>query len=533
MAYKYGNNVTKTTQRQPIFGKEKEMMQNDAGGYVFKVSPVQRLKRFLILGSESGTFYVSNQRLGKENVQSMIDMIKNNGKEFVQTISEYTLNAPKNSPSIYALVLALTYGDSETKKLGYDLINKVCRTSSHMFEFIGYIQEMKTQGLRGWSRGLRNGVSKFYDKPYDKLAYQICKYRQREGMTHKDVLRLCHATSEDARVKNMFSWVVGKVEVPEDEYILDFLTVLHTTSIKEATKLIEKRKFTWEMVNTELLKNSDIWMSLLPHMPIHAMTRNLGRMASIGMLKEFSDGTKEVVKKLTNVEEIKKSKVSPFQIVLAHSVYNNRHGFKGSLEWDTNSQIAEALSDAYVASFTNVTKTGKNILIGIDSSGSMCGSTIQGTVIDALYGAVAMSQITKKTEPNTQTVIFDTKYMADTYVTRGSGLAIQEAVNYYRKNLGGGTDCSLPIVYALEKQIPNIDTFIIYTDNETWAGGSHAYTEFKKYQRKYNNNARIVNVAMTATRGSIIPENENNFLEVIGFDASTPEIITKFINGEF
>ena len=190
MAYKYGNNVTKTTQRQPIFGKEKEMVQNDAGGYVFKVSPVQRLKRFLILGSESGTFYVSNQRLGKENVQSMIDMIKNNGKEFVQTISEYTLNAPKNSPSIYALVLALTYGDSETKKLGYDLINKVCRTSSHMFEFIGYIQEMKTQGLRGWSRGLRNGVSKFYDKPYDKLAYQICKYRQREGMTHKDVLRL-------------------------------------------------------------------------------------------------------------------------------------------------------------------------------------------------------------------------------------------------------------------------------------------------------------------------------------------------------
>lgn len=35
--------------------------------------------------------------------------------------------------------------------------------------------------------------------------------------------------------------------------------------------------------------------------------------------------------------------------------------------------------------------------------------------------------------------------------------------------LFGGTDCALPMLYARAQQ-KEIDTFVIYTDSETWAG---------------------------------------------------------------
>ena len=36
----------------------------------------------------------------------------------------------------------------------------------------------------------------------------------------------------------------------------------------------------------------------------------------------------------------------------------------------------------------------------------------------------------------------------------------------------GGTDCALPMLYALERGL-EVDAFVIYTDSETWAGAIH------------------------------------------------------------
>ena len=32
----------------------------------------------------------------------------------------------------------------------------------------------------------------------------------------------------------------------------------------------------------------------------------------------------------------------------------------------------------------------------------------------------------------------------------------------------GATDCSLPMIWAMENKDKDIDVFIVYTDNETW-----------------------------------------------------------------
>ena len=64
---KYLKNIVNkrhTPQSQPIPGKT--MVANSAGGYSFPVDQWERLNRFLILGSEGGSYYASQQALTVE-----------------------------------------------------------------------------------------------------------------------------------------------------------------------------------------------------------------------------------------------------------------------------------------------------------------------------------------------------------------------------------------------------------------------------------------------------------------------------------
>ena len=66
----------------------------------------------------------------------------------------------------------------------------------------------------------------------------------------------------------------------------------------------------------------------------------------------------------------------------------------------------------------------------------------------------------------------------------------------------GGTDCALPTLYALDKKL-SVDTFIVYTDNETWAGQIHPHEALRRYRERTGIDAKLIVVGMTATRFSI------------------------------
>ena len=51
--------------REPIPGANQ--VPNSAGGYAWELDDWARLDRFLILGSEGGTYYVSERKLTKDN----------------------------------------------------------------------------------------------------------------------------------------------------------------------------------------------------------------------------------------------------------------------------------------------------------------------------------------------------------------------------------------------------------------------------------------------------------------------------------
>ena len=94
----------------------------------------------------------------------------------------------------------------------------------------------------------------------------------------------------------------------------------------------------------------------------------------------------------------------------------------------------------------------------------------------------------------------------------------------------GGTDCALPMVWALRNRI-EVDTFVVYTDNETWAGNVHPFQALAEYRHRMGRAARLVVVGMTATGFTIADPSDPGMLDVVGFDTAAPQVMADFARG--
>lgn len=514
-------NQKQTPQTQPIFGMNQ--VKNNAGGYVFEASPKVILERFLTLGSEGGTFYVGEQKLTKANARTIIKLVQEDGFYVVETLKNFSDNnrAPKKDPQLFVLALLCTYGNPEVKQESYKAIKDVCNTSTHLFTFVANVQE-----LRGWSRGLRRGVSDWYNKHSPKdLAYQLVKYRQRNGFSHQDVLRLSHPIPKDYPHSNLFSYAVGKESDVHTVYdiIKGYELAKAEKDSKVVAKLVSDYNLTWEMVPTEHLNNKEVLTALAEKMPMTATLRNLNRFTAAGLMDDrTSDFTRMIFDRIRSTENIKKGKVHPITLLNTLKVYSQGHGDKGKLVWNPNAKVIEALNDAFENSFDLVEPTNANILVGVDVSGSMTSPNVANMALSPREVAAALMLTMLRTEPNLEITFFDTEIKP---VKAHRRTSYEEVI----KNMphGGGTDCSLPYQYASYRKL-KLDSIVVLTDNESWAGKVHAVQAYQSYNPKIKN----ILVGMVANNYSIMPQNDPNTLSVAGFDSAVPKLINDFITGE-
>ena len=92
----------------------------------------------------------------------------------------------------------------------------------------------------------------------------------------------------------------------------------------------------------------------------------------------------------------------------------------------------------------------------------------------------------------------------------------------------GGTDCALPMIWALEHKV-QADAFIIYTDSETWAGAIHPSQALAEYRRKMGIAAKLIVVGMTSNGFTISDPSDAGMMDVVGFDTAAPNVMGDFI----
>lgn len=70
---------------------------------------------------------------------------------------------------------------------------------------------------------------------------------------------------------------------------------------------------------------------------------------------------------------------------------------------------------------------------------------------------------------------------------------------------------------------------MVLTDNETWYGQIHPQEALRQYRDRINPEAREVVAAFVASKKTIADPNDPRSLDVVGFDASVPQVVSAFV----
>lgn len=534
-----GFSTRQTPQSEPIPGSGQ--VANSAGGYSYELDIWAKLDRFLILGTEGGTFYIREKELTKQNAEAVIECIKSDGPRTVNRIAtiSHEGRALKNDPALFALAMCFAFGNTETKNAAKAQLPQVARIGTHLFHFAQYVEQ-----FRGWGRALKGAVAQWYDqREGGSLAYQLVKYQQRDGWGHADLIKLSHPKAH----ADLYNWVLGERPDTEGrkhepvvkpgafpEYpVIQGMVTLHSefqnggetsAAVKHAAQIIRDNRLPREAVPTAFLNKPEIWEALMDtDMGLEAMVRNLGNMGKVGLLTPLSNTAKKVVERLADGEALRRARLHPLKVLVALRQYSEGHGMRGDNKWDVVPQVKDALNAAFYESFKHVEPTGKNIMLALDVSGSMS-SPMMGLNLRYCEGTAVMAMVTARVEQNYVFVGF-CHQLKDLGITAADTL--ESATRKARDNNFGGTDCALPILGAQEKGLP-IEVFCVYTDSETWAGRIHPSQALKEYRQKTGTNAKLVVIGMAANPFTIADPKDAGMLDVVGFDSDTPSVIAEF-----
>ena len=552
------NSVLMVPQTQPLPGRQ-DQVKNNAGGFVFSTGMWAQLERFLILGSEGGTYYVKERQHTLDNIKCVESCLKADGERLIKTVVEISDagRAPKNDPALFALAYAFAKGTPSQRDSVIAALPKVARIGTHLFHFVDFLDKMHP-----WGRKARRMISEWYhSKDAQNLAHQLVKYQSRDGWSHRDVLRLGHVVPKSSAYDFLFAYAVGKaqenlgaVDIMEyEDYAAPILAFEKAKTLKPGDKgarkellgLIADYNLPRECVPTEWLNDVGVWEALLENMPLTAMVRNLAKMTSIGLIGDNSDAAIKVVKTLKDAEALRKGRMHPVNLLLSGATYQQGRGTKGSLTWTPVRSVREALEKAFYLSFKVTKPSGKRFYLGLDVSGSMS-SQISCAPISCLDAAVAMALTTMNVED-----FCDVRMFADAPGARSgfswygrsngvpapltaapitAGMTIQQCLQAIRPYNFGGTDCALPMLDAAARKV-KVDCFVTYTDNETWAGKIHAPVALEQYRQKMGIDAKFVAVGMVATDYSVVDPKDPGSVNVVGFDTNTPSFISNFASG--
>jgi len=551
----YSNLINPPVSPNPVLspapGREDAQVQNNTGGFVFSVTPENRLLRFLVLGADSATYYASKENHFRQAYGGVEKAIIELGVRAVEIITEVSVagRAPKQDATLFALALCAAKGTPEVRAAAIQSINKVCRIPTHLFSFL---TDYKSLGGKTGGRAIKRALQNWYlEKTPASLAYSLVKYRHRGGWEHKDVLRLCKpVTGTLVEHGDLFRWAVGKPVILDNRLHMQMIFAHEAAkeaslSDKDLAELITKFGLPREGIPDARLSSPEVWRALLMPspkekggMPLTALIRNLNRMTIAGLFGLNSDETMYAISRLTDREEIKKARVHPIQFLSAARTYANGRGEKGSLTWEPNPQITAALEEGFVLAFDFVERTNKRYYIGLDVSGSMGSGDIAGVPgLTPRDASAAMALLWSKTEPACIVKGFTSDgsgyWDNRTTLTDLTGVFLRDSLQKCIAGVSdlpfGGTQPALIIEDALKNKIP-VDVFVILTDNEV-NSGEHPFKRLQEYRKVMGIDAKMVVIGMTATEFTLADPSDAGMLDVIGFDAAAPSVVSDFVTG--
>jgi hypothetical protein len=316
-------------------------------------------------------------------------------------------------------------------------------------------------------RGVADATRRVYNE-FSALKYD----GQSREFRMADVIDLTRPAPENERQSNLFRWLLDRRH-NRDDIKVEGLQVIEQWNILQAIPQSERRDvlkkngntilknagMTWEMlsgwIGGEL--TADIWESVIPSMGYMAILRNLRNFEKAGISKESQ---KFVIAKLTDPEEVAKSRQFPYRFL---SAYKNTESVT----------YHPALEEALELSVQNIPALNGPSLVLVDLSGSMFGMSLsaRSKVVPAQIGALFGAALSARTKDVTL-VGYGTS-SKEIRVPKGTSvLKLTETIS--NLGVGHGTETFAAISKHYDKSHKRV---VIFTDQQSfgpraWGGGS-------------------------------------------------------------
>lgn len=396
---------------------ESPVTVNLAGGKAFSMTPELELIHGVLTTFLEDKFYESNaDRMVR--LKKLIGMVD---PKFVANLAVFARKEFHLRSVSHLLVGELAFVAKESDVVRNAVIDVVERVDD-ILEIVSYCLGTYKKLPKQVKRGARRALFKFN-------RYQLAKYKaEGKSVSLVDLFNLVHPNPKFATIEQATAW----------------------------NDLIEgnlKQEDTWENELSAGTGKEGLEKLILENkMGYMAMLRNLNNFIKYGVSEDAID---KVVAKLTNQEEVAKSKQLPFRYFTA---YTNVSG---------NRKLVDAVAQAMELAVANAPELDGKMLIALDVSGSMSSHADKaGILAGALF----------KRNKNADMIFFDTELHNP---KMNSSTPIVDFLSSIYQ--GGGTETSL-VFSQTNKAYYRI---VIISDNESWAESwrgndiNYAYEAYK------------------------------------------------------
>lgn len=502
---------------------------------IYTLDDIERLKRFIFLGSENVSLNINKDILKYQNIMCLENLLdKCRYDDILEVINKSKNTMYKNDYLIYVLARSCSirlnddplFWKKDFRSDCYKLVLEICIIPTHLFLFIKLYRTInnKLYKTTGWNSHLKKMIDEWYQsKSYSDLMYHVTKYQSRHNWTHKDILRLSHIKANDNTINDIFKYITkNKLNDtnPNLNYLIAFNNLKKENDIDKIVDYINEYNFVKEQIPYHLLNEPKIWVALIKNMSITELLKSLNKITALNILNDYSEILELVKRKIDTVY------VHPLQLLIVLKMYNKGQDMKGDLTWVPHMEISSILNTTFYASFSKLAPTNKKLLLALDVSSSMSWNTICG--IDCLSAAevsCTMAMMFDFVEKNVDIMGFSSEFKN---LDISSKVCLEENLELVKNNTFGNTDCALPFVWASENK-KEYDAIIIFTDNETNINTIEPFTALQMYRSKMNKNTKLIVVALTSNGFSIANPNDANMMDVYGFDNNIYHTINKFL----
>lgn len=506
------------------------------------------------------TNLIQQSKEGEENVDLMLKLIEKYNEDG---------HLPRRY-NLFYLLANLSVCDvmppSKKPLVGQTLLN-VLKDEEDLFFFM-YVSTdiLRRQPKSKISKTIQKTIQKWYNS---KSGQELAKiYGRHSGLyswTHKDLIKYAHVKSDTPEKAAVIKYILfGKLdESPEDtpevkevqQILKKIQTVRKTTDPAVAIPIINELKLNHNQINNQLHTSQEIWSAVLPQLSVQDILKLLPKLYKLGHLKASTPTQSKIVEVLTSPEQIKAHQIHPIEVFIHMKNYekggrpmdgrlvshlkNEKKISDEELEKIRSRNVPKCpvikncISKCLSLSYSNVSSTGKRYLITIEvpATDMYC---ISNKNILGLEAALAYTLTVMKTEKDVTVAVYKENEIQLINLEKGG--QFHENLNKLREQKSGDFSPAASIDWANNKK-KHFDVFFNFMTH------SHDFQKMDKlakvvesvyrYKKKVNlQNVKVVSFSLSSMT-STVADGTPNVLDVIGFDATIPKLVSAFIKGEF